>query len=103
VGAAAAGADFAAFEREPFVAAFFAVVVFRAGVVFLDVAEVPALFAAQRFFKAATIAALPALLIFRLGFLASGVAGAGDNCNRTVLRPIPQQPERESHQSPRYN
>ena len=36
-----------------------------------------AFFAAHRFFKAATIAALPALLSFRLGFAGSGVAGAG--------------------------
>jgi hypothetical protein len=34
-----------------------------------------AVFPAQRFFKAATIAALPALLSFRLGFAGSDVAG----------------------------
>ena len=36
-----------------------------------------AFFAAQRFFSAATIAALPALLSCRFGFAGLGVAGAG--------------------------
>jgi hypothetical protein len=35
-----------------------------------------AFFAAQRFFKAATIAALPALLSYRFGFNGSDVAGS---------------------------
>ena len=61
-----------------FTGAFFAVAFFTA--VFLattGLAFAAALFAAHRFFKAATMFALPALLSFRLAFGAPEVAGAG--------------------------
>jgi len=60
-----------------FVAAFFAAAGF-------DLAA-SAFFAAQRFLKAATIAALPALLSFRLGFAGSVVAGAGGSDAPLIL------------------
>jgi hypothetical protein len=65
---------FAAFAGAVFNAAFLTPAFLAATGFGLAVA---AFFAAHRFFKAATIAALPALLSLRLGFGASGVAGAG--------------------------
>src|ERR1035437_4272434 len=67
-------AFFAAFAGAVFTAAFLTPAFLAAtGFGF----AVAAFFAAHRFFKAATIAALPALLSLRLGFAASGVAGVG--------------------------
>ena len=49
-----------------------------------------AFFAAQRFFKAATMFALPALLSFRFGFAGSCVVGAGGSDSPRILahRPV---------------
>ena len=67
---------FAAF-REAFTGAFFATVFLAAGVCWaLAAAFAAAFFAAHRFFKAATIAALPAALSIRFGLGASGATGA---------------------------
>jgi len=70
---------FAAFAVGAFTVAFLTATFFRAPVlaatacvVFVAPAD-SARFSAQRFFVAATIAALPARLSFRLGFGASGV------------------------------
>src|ERR1035441_6476277 len=70
---------FAAF-REAFTGAFFATVFLAAGVCWaLAAAFAAAFFAAHRFFKAATIAALPAALSFRFGLGASGATGDGSD------------------------
>jgi hypothetical protein len=48
-------------------------------------------FAAQRFFKAATIAALPAAESFRLGFDVSGVAfDVGAECSTAGFFAVPE-------------
>ncbi len=44
-----------------------------------------AFFSAHRFFNAATMFALPALLSFRFAFGASGIAGAGDSDSPRIL------------------
>jgi hypothetical protein len=65
-------------------------------VIFFAPTGFSAFFAAHRFFKAATIAALPLALSLRFGFVAPGVAGAGSDspfnfahlafCPRAILR-----------------
>src|ERR1035437_4021751 len=61
--------------REAFTGAFFAAVFLAGGCWALAAVFAAALFAAQRFFNAATIAALPAALSLRFGLVASGATG----------------------------
>jgi hypothetical protein len=85
VGAAAAGAFFAAFGLGAFAAVFFAVAFFPAGAVFFAVADVPAFFAAAwRFFRAATILARPSALNFRFGFFVSAAGADGSDSPRVL-------------------
>jgi len=67
--------------------AFFREVFFAtAGTAFFAAAfAASAFFVAQRFLSAATIAAFPALLSFRLGCLDTGVAGAGGSVSPRIL------------------
>jgi hypothetical protein len=57
--------------------------------------DVAAFFVAHRFFKAATMFALPALLSFRFGFDVSVVAGAGglDSPRIFAHRSCPSNPD----------
>ena len=71
------GATFFVALREAFTGAFFTA--FLAAGACLAADFVAAFFAAHRFFKAATIAALPAAESFRFGFEASGATGDGSD------------------------
>jgi hypothetical protein len=85
-------APFFAALREAFTGAFFAIVFLAAGACLAFAAVFAAArFAAQRFFNAATIAALPAALSVRFGFVDSGVAfDVGAECSTAGFFAVPE-------------